>query len=61
MSMIPPKERHALQEARDVWQEHGIEICLPWEGDMDDLDRERFQAMREACQAYHSKMITPSP
>lgn len=40
-----------IEAARDVFLENGIEFCLPWLGDMDDLDRERYDALRLALEA----------
>ncbi|WP_157100256.1 hypothetical protein [Rhodoplanes sp. Z2-YC6860] len=56
MAEFSTREKHALLDAAMIFQEHGIEIALPWEGDLDDLDRERFQTLRDACRAYHAMM-----
>lgn len=43
-----------LEAAADVFCNNGIDISLPWLGDMDDLERERFNAMCAAITAYLS-------
>lgn len=53
---ITTKEKHALVEAVSAFERRGIDFRMPWECDMDDLERERFQALVEACRAYHSWM-----
>jgi len=50
------KEKHALVDASHEFAERGIDISLPWEGDLDDLGRERFAALLFACRAYHAAM-----
>lgn len=50
-------EKHALVNAAAVFEEHGIDARLPWECDMDDLERGRYRAMLEACRAYHKTMV----
>lgn len=42
----------ALSAAAAVFADHGIEFSLPWEGTLDDLERERFDALAAACKAY---------
>ena len=51
-----PLERIALEAARDAMAKHGITISLPWEGDLDDLDLERCEALRQGCSNYHMTM-----
>ena len=48
----PMSEADALSEAAMVFADHGIEFCLPWNGDLDDLERERYEALVAACHAY---------
>lgn len=48
----PMSEADAISEAAMVFAKHGIEFCLPWNGDLDDLERERYEALVEACHAY---------
>lgn len=45
----PTKEQ--IEAAAAVMNDHGINICLPWEGDLDDLERERFEALKDAISA----------
>lgn len=49
---ISTQEKHALVEAASAFEKHGIDFYLPWEGDLDDLERERYDALVEACRAY---------
>lgn len=49
-------ERHALVDAASAFDEHGIDFRMPWECDLDDLERERYQALLAACRAYHKTM-----
>ena len=45
-------EAGAISEAAMVFASHGIEFALPWNGDLDDLECERYDALVEACHAY---------
>lgn len=56
MSQPPPREKHALVAAASAFEERGIQFAMPWEGDLDDLERERYQALVEACRAYAKEM-----
>lgn len=51
-------EGNALAEAVEVFANHGIDFRLPWDCDLDDLERERFDALLAACRAYHRRMTT---
>ena len=53
---LTDKEKHAIVEAADAFEQHGIYYHLPWEGDLDDLERDKFTALVEACRAYHSTL-----
>jgi hypothetical protein len=35
----------AIEAARDAMRERGIEVYLPWEGDLSDLENERYEAL----------------
>jgi hypothetical protein len=48
--MIEPT-RQQIEAAAKVMNSHGIDIALPWEGDLDDLERERYEALRDAIAA----------
>ena len=48
----PDRERIALSAAIEIMSWHGMDFPAPWECDLDDLERERFDAFREACQVY---------
>jgi hypothetical protein len=43
--------RREIEAAVAVLREHGIDIALPWEGDLDDLERERYEALHKALDA----------
>lgn len=45
-------ERHGLVDAAEVFGDHGIEFRFPWECDLDDREREMYEALLEACRAY---------
>ncbi len=49
-------EKHAIVDAAAALEENGIEIRLPWECDLDDLERERYRGMLAACRAYYKTM-----
>lgn len=49
-------ERIALSAAIKVMDEKGMDFRGPWECDLDDLERERFEALRDACRAYFSAL-----
>lgn len=53
---ISTREKHALVEAASVFADHGVEIGMPWESDLDDRERELFDALLRACRAYDSEM-----
>lgn len=46
-------EADALSDAAFAFADHGIEFRLPWNGDLDDLEGERYCALVRACRAYH--------
>ena len=50
------KEKHALIEAAAVFDEHGVEICMPWEGNLDERGQKLYDAFKEACRVYHDRM-----
>lgn len=41
----------AIEAAANVFSAHGLHISLPSEGDMDDLERERYDGLRLALEA----------
>lgn len=53
---IDDAEKHALVEASCAFSDHGFEFPLPWEGDMDDEEKGRFDGLLKACRAYHKFM-----
>jgi len=59
MTMISDDRQHALSAASQAFQNRGIDIACPWDGDLDDLERERFDAMVAAIDAYNE--LTPPP
>ena len=48
----PPADADALAEAAMVLAEHGIDIRLPWNCSLDDLERDQYEAFKRACRAY---------
>jgi hypothetical protein len=40
-----------IEAAAEEMNNHGIDIGLPWDGDLDDLERERFDALVAALEA----------
>ena len=50
MSAIEPTQKQ-IEAAARVMAEHGIEFCLPWECSLDDLDLDRYEALRKAIKA----------
>lgn len=46
MSCEPTKEQ--MQAALTVLNANGFNIGAPWDGDLDDLETERFHAVRNA-------------
>lgn len=54
-------EKHAIVDAATEFSERGMDFHVPWESDLDDLERERFEALVAACRAYHKAMsVFPS-
>lgn len=47
----------ALSDAAFAFADYGIEFKLPWNCDLDDLERDRFTALLQACRAYHAAMV----
>lgn len=37
--------------AADVMNEHGFDVRAPWECDLDDVERERYEGLRAAIEA----------
>jgi hypothetical protein len=60
MTMISEDRQHALSAASQAFQNRGIDIACPWDGDLDDLERERFDAMVAAIDAYNELASPPS-
>ena len=44
-SRTTPADRAIVEAAARAMAEHGLDIPLPWEGDLDDAERERFEAL----------------
>jgi hypothetical protein len=53
---LQENEADALSVAAFAFADRGIEFKLPWNGDMDDLEAERFEALLNACRAYARAM-----
>lgn len=41
----------AIEAAAQVFCDNGLEITCPWHGDMDDIERERYDALVAALEA----------
>lgn len=54
---VTSEEADALSDAAFAFANHGLEFKLPWNCDMDDLERDKFIALIEACRAYHQAML----
>ena len=48
---LAPADRAIVEAAARAMAEHGLDIPLPWEGDLDDAERERFEALCAALTA----------
>lgn len=46
-----PAWEQQIEAAIRVFREHGIEFSAPWHGDLDGLERERFDALSAAVAA----------
>ena len=53
---MKPNEKHALIEAAAEFEDFGVEIPMPWEVDLNERQRELFEALRRVCRAYHDRM-----
>lgn len=51
MSTVTDEMRQRIDAARAKFAEHGIDFPAPWDGDLDDLERERFDALVKALEA----------
>lgn len=40
-----------IEAARDELRKHGIDISLPWEGDLDDLERDHYEGLVAAIRS----------
>lgn len=49
----------ALEAAAKVMNDGGIEISLPWEGDLDDLERHRYDTFHKALDAAAVGKVVP--
>lgn len=54
-------DKDALANAVQAMCDHGIEIHLPQDGDLDDLEMERYDALRAAILAYLTTPGLSSP
>ena len=48
-----------VAKAADIFCENGIHIAVPQDGDLDDLERERYDALRAALTAALAEMWRP--
>lgn len=59
---IANREADALSDAAFAFADRGIEYRLPWNCDLDDLEHGQFEAMVDACRAYHDALTKePEP
>ena len=52
--MTPPDDIAAVEAALAILNENGFDIASTRDGDLDDLEQERFNAVADACRAYLS-------
>lgn len=52
-----PAEKHALVEASAAMEDHGVDIGLPWEGDLDDREKELYRGLVTASRNYSKNFI----
>ncbi len=55
-----PERQFALTAAAQAFCNRGITIACPWEGDLDDEERERFEALVAAIDSYVALSAIPS-
>lgn len=55
------EEQWAITAAAQAFCNRGIAIACPWEGDLDDAERERFDALVAAVGAYTKMLASPAP
>lgn len=51
---LTEEERFAITAAAQAFCNRGIHIACPWEGDLDDLERERYEALVAAIVAHNT-------
>lgn len=49
-----------ITAAAEALNRYGLAISLPWEGDLDDLERERFEALKAALEAAEKAAWQPA-
>ena len=49
-------EKHALVAAASAFAYHGVDLRMPWEGNLDEREQEFFNALVRACRRYHERM-----
>lgn len=52
---ILPAERQLLEDVAAILNAHGITINLPWQGDLDDLEREGFMGLLTAMRCARAR------
>lgn len=53
---LTPEEMTAVEAGARVMRIHGVDVCVPWEGSMDDRECEVFVGFVEACRQYASAL-----
>lgn len=51
----------AIERARDALRKHGIDINLPHEGDLDDLERDHYDGLVDAYYAIAAAIRSAGP
>jgi hypothetical protein len=57
---VSNERQFALDAASQAFCNRGIDIACPWDGDLSDEERERFDAMVAAIDAYNSVRRSPT-
>lgn len=51
------EEQCAVSEAAIVLAGFGIDVALPWNCSLDDLEQERYEALVKSCRAYRDALV----
>ncbi len=50
-----------IEAAAEVFRHHGVDIHLPWDGDLDDREQELFKALCDALAAANRVRFMVQP